>query len=301
MAVALAATASTVAAAMPTAASTWSIWLENDQYALVPARQERWYTQGMGLRRVSPAQDNTHSVFSLTHQMFTPASTRTANPQPLDRPYAGALFAGAQWLRADAVSRSDWGAEIGLIGPSAGAEGLQRTVHRLLGQPLPLGWRYQLRDQPWVQFQATQTWRLAQSQTGADLLMRVGAEIGHPRNALEAGLAVRWGAVPEAVSWPGAAAPQHHATRGWMAHAMLQMRAVASDALIDGSPAGSDSQVRRRFTVPQAGLGLSWALSPTWGIDAALLWRGREFEVEGGTPLPALQRWGQIQLRGSFD
>ena len=285
----------------PTAASTWSVWLDNDQYALVPARQERWYTQGIGLRRVSPWKNDTYGVLSVTHQMFTPASTRTPDPQPQDRPYAGALFVGAHLLRADAESRTDWGAEIGLIGPSAGAEGLQRTVHRVLGQPLPLGWRYQLRDQPWVQIQAAHTWRLARAASGADLLLRVGAELGHPRNAIDAGVAVRLGAVPEAVSWPGTAAPLQHATRGWMVHGLLQMRAVASDALIDAAPQGSDSQVRRRTAVAQAGLGVSWALSPSLGLDATVLWRGREFEVEGGTALPALQRWGQVQLRGSFD
>jgi|GEM_PF-1048092 len=285
----------------PTAASTWSVWLDNDQYALVPARQERWYTQGMGLRRVSPWTNDRYGVVSVSHQMFTPASTRTPDPQPRDRPYAGALFMGLHLLRADTDSRTDWGAEIGLIGPSAGAEGLQRTVHRVLGQPLPLGWRYQLRDQPWVQVHAAHTWRLARAATGADLLLRVGAELGHPRNAIDAGVAARWGAVPEAVSWPGTATPLQHATRGWMVHGLLQMRAVASDALIDTSAQGSDSLVRRRIGVPQAGLGVSWALTPSLGVDASIQWRGREFEVAGGTALPALQRWGQLQLRGSFD
>lgn len=282
-------------------APTWSVWLDNDQYALVPARQERWYTQGIGLRRVSPWTQDTYGVVSVTHQMFTPASTRTSDPQPQDRPYAGALFVGAHLLRADAASRTDWGAELGLIGPSAGAEGLQRTVHRVLGQPLPLGWRYQLRDQPWVQIQAAQTWRLARAASGADLLMRVGAELGYPRNVIDAGVAVRWGEVPEVVSWPGTPVPMQHATRGGMVHGLLQLRAVASDALIDGAPQGSDSQVRRRPGVPQAGLGVSWTLSPSLGIDATVLWRAREFEVAGGTALPAQQRWGQIQLRGSFD
>jgi len=289
------------AAPQPAVNPTWSIWLDNDQYALVPARAERWYTQGIGLRRVSAWRDQTHVVFSLTHQMYTPASTRTPDPQPLDRPYAGALFAGFQLLRADSVSRTDWGAEIGLIGPSAGAEGLQRTVHRVLGQPLPLGWRYELRDQPWLQLNAAQTWRIARAQDEADLLVRVGAELGHPRNAIDAGVAVRWGTVPEAVSWPGTALPMQHATRRWMAHGLLQMRAVASDALIDGSPLAGDSQVRRRTWVPQAGIGVSWALSPGLGVDAAILWRAREFEADASSALPALQRWGQIQLRGSFD
>lgn len=283
-----------------TPVKTWSIWFDNDQFALVPARKERWYTQGMGLRQVSVWQDDVWRVLSISHQMFTPASTRTADPQPLDRPYAAALYAGMQVFHADAEGRAELGIDLGVLGPSAGAQALQRSVHRLLRQPLPLGWRYQLQDQPWLQVKAAQVWRLARNPGGADLLARAGIELGHPRNALQAGVAARWGAVPETVSWPGSAVPMTQASRGLMFQAHAQLQAVASDALLDGQPQDSESQVTRRRIVPEAGLGLSWALRPTLGVDASLLWRARDFDSPSGL-LPAAQRWAGFQMRGSFD
>jgi len=287
--------------AQTSAQNTWSVWFDNDQLAFVSARNERWYTQGVGLSQVSPCLGDAWRVLSLTHQMFTPASTRDPNPQPLDRPYAGVLYAGAQWFRANDAGRTEMGLELGVLGPSAGAGSLQRSVHRLIGQPLPQGWRYQLQDQPWLQLKAAQVWRLVQDRSGADLLARAGMELGHPRNALQAGLAARWGAVPAQVSWPGSAVPMTQATRGLMLQAHAQLQAVASDALLEGRPQDSDSQVRLRHWVPEAGLGMSWAFSPRLGVDAALVWRTRDFDGPASEAMASGQRWARLQLRGSFD
>ena len=170
---------SAVAQALP-ASPAWSLSFDNDQFALVRATEERWYTQGLRVQRVSAWGDRDHLVLSFTHLMFTPASTRTSAAQPLDRPYAGAMYAGLRFYQADAHQRTDLGLELGVIGPSAGAASLQRAVHRVLDQPLPLGWGYQLPDQPWAQASAARVYRLgALSTERTDLLLRVGALVGH--------------------------------------------------------------------------------------------------------------------------
>jgi lipid A 3-O-deacylase len=289
-------------ATLPARADTWSVWTENDQIAFVPAREERWYTQGLGVQRISPRGEQDHLVWSLTHQMYTPASTRVLDPQPADRPYAGILHAGLGGYRADALQRIDLGLTLGIIGPSAGAGGLQRGVHRLLHQPLPQGWRYQLPDQPWVQVWVSRVSRLYEMQAGrTDLLMRAALEVGSPRNVAHWGLALRTGALPQVPHWPGSPIAAAQATPHWMAYASAGVQGVFTDALLDGQPQDSSSSIQRRRSVLEASLGASWRLRPGVWIDTALFWRERDFDVPEGTGLPGAQRWGRLQLRWLSD
>jgi lipid A 3-O-deacylase len=285
------------AQALP-ASPAWSLSFDNDQFALVGATEERWYTQGLRVQRVSAWGDRDHLVLSFTHLMFTPASTRTSAAQPLDRPYAGAMYAGLRFYQADAHQRTDLGLELGVIGPSAGAASLQRAVHRVLDQPLPLGWGYQLPDQPWAQASAARVYRLGALPTErTDLLLRVGALVGHPRSEAQLGLSLRTGALPQAVAWPGDPVSALHATPHWMAHARVQIHGVFSDALLEGRPQASVSEIQRRPAVLEGALGASWRVRPALWLDASVTWRARDFEVPSGVALPGSQRWGSLQLR----
>jgi hypothetical protein len=284
------------------APATWSVWTENDQYALVSARSERWYTQGLGVQRITAWGAQDHLVLSVTHQMYTPASTRLMDPQPADRPYAGVLQAGLGFYRVQADRRLDVGLSMGVIGPSAGAGAVQRSVHQLLGQPLPQGWRYQLPDQLWVQGGVSQVSRLIEIAPGrTDLLIQTGLEVGHPRNAAQVGLALRTGVLPASPHWPGQATAAVHATPHWMAHASATVHGVVSDALLDGEPRDSDSLIRRRRTVLEASAGASWRVLPRVWLDAAVIWRERDFSLPPEATLPTSQRWGRIQLRWLSD
>jgi hypothetical protein len=281
---------------------TWSIWTENDQYALVSARSERWYTQGLGMQRIAAWGAQDHLVWSLTHQMYTPASTRVLDPQPADRPYAGVLQAGWGFYRVQADRRLDLGLSLGVIGPSAGAGSVQRAVHQLLGQPLPQGWRYQLPDQPWVQGTVSQVSRLVEiAPDRADLLVQTGLEVGHPRNAAQVGLALRTGVLPTSPHWPGRPTAAVHATPHWMAYASATLHGVIRDALLDGEPQGSNSLIRRRPTVLEASAGASWRVLPSVWLEAAVIWRERDFTLPPEAALPGSQRWGRIQLRWLSD
>ena len=195
-----------------------------------------------------------------------------------------------------------FGLSLGIIGPSVGAGGLQQGVHRMLRQPLPQGWAYQLPDQPWAQAWASQVWRLHEMQAGrSDLLMRAGLEIGHPRNLAHWGLALRMGALPASPHWPGSPTAAAHATSDWMLHASGGIQGVLTDALLEGEPQDSTSRIVRRRSVLEASLGGAWRVWPGVWADAALIWRERDFAVPEGTTLPGSQRWARIQLRWLSD
>lgn len=80
--------------------------------------------------------------------IITPSDTRRVPPDPKDRPYAGLLYIAlsTQW-RTD---HDFHGLKFvtGVVGPFSLAEETQRWFHRLIGNDVPKGWDYQLKNEP---------------------------------------------------------------------------------------------------------------------------------------------------------
>lgn len=108
--------------------------------------------------------------FSVAHSFFTPNNLRTSALQPDDHPYAGWLRAGYDLTAKHGQTFDSLSVSLGLVGPAAGAEEIQKTWHRLTGDVNPQGWDNQLENEP--VFQAT--WQ--RKWAGLDLLERSGLE-----------------------------------------------------------------------------------------------------------------------------
>lgn len=84
--------------------------------------------------------------WSLMQIMITPQKTRPAIPDKNDYPYAGALLAIHTRHQSDPARninlQTEWVA--GLLGPPSFARQTQVFLHRLIGDPKPNGWGYQL-------------------------------------------------------------------------------------------------------------------------------------------------------------
>ena len=99
-------------------------------------------------------------TFALAHLLYTPKNIETEELQANDRPYGGWLYLSYELTRSDFSvdpSRVDlFGVDVGLLGPGAGGEIVQDTVHNLFNIPSrvgqsykkPLGWHHQLRNEP---------------------------------------------------------------------------------------------------------------------------------------------------------
>lgn len=82
----------------------------------------------------------------LQQRLWTPTDIGKEEPQPNERPYAGVLtlnlatmsFNESESLRMELVG--------GVIGPSSGAETLQKTTHRWFSSTYPEGWSYQVKN-----------------------------------------------------------------------------------------------------------------------------------------------------------
>lgn len=153
---------------------------ENDGGPLKPNNnQDRHYTNGLaftfahqpGWARdfgdIVPFKDSfdekrlTHAGgYTIGQLIFTPDDIDLRTPPPADRPYAGYLYAGVYWQRADDRVFDHLQFDLGLAGPSSAAEDVQEGVHDLVDGVDPQGWDAQIGDEPTFQFYARRKWRM---------------------------------------------------------------------------------------------------------------------------------------------
>lgn len=134
---------------------------DNDGINALFKGQDWGYTNGTRLDYFSPQKNQEPGLhqkkktfspkyatngWSLLQVMITPKKTRPFIPDKNDYPYAGALMVIHTRHKADPVNKrnlqTEWVA--GVMGPPAFAEQTQVFLHRLIGDPRPNGWDYQL-------------------------------------------------------------------------------------------------------------------------------------------------------------
>lgn len=177
---------------------------ENDGFF----RIDRWYTAGVDLsflykannRMVAvPFVDHTNTIsylsFALSLEMYTPASHNRPEPGPNDRPYAGWLY-GSFGLHESNEERLDsLELQLGVVGPSAQAEAVQRFIHyNIIGDPVD-GWQNQLHDELGVNLAYHHQRRYTFLTQGFESLLipRLGGVIGNVRTEFDTGLLYRVG------------------------------------------------------------------------------------------------------------
>jgi len=141
--------------------------------------------------------------YLLGHQMFTPRQIESRQLIQNDRPYAGYLYGGGFWQRANATTHDHLELNLGLVGPSTQAEELQKIIHDWSGGKSPSGWEHQLGDEPTVQTFLRRTWRVSLTEPlerprpargfGAELLPHTEMALGTVRLHAEAGVTARVG------------------------------------------------------------------------------------------------------------
>jgi hypothetical protein len=149
-------------------AKSFTIYWENDGTFLKPNdRTDRHYTDGIKLafthqpqcdwlkgfaRWNNFADDNTKVStavgYFLGQNMFTPDHVGEPNKRNArDRVFAGWLYTGIFAQRATADQMEHFELNLGLIGPSARADEVQRFIHEMVLADNPKGWENQIGDE----------------------------------------------------------------------------------------------------------------------------------------------------------
>jgi hypothetical protein len=253
-------------AAVPLAAQdTFSIYWENDSRFTKPnGNTDRHYTNGLKLvltaqpdwqwledvgdwQGQSQAEEVQKAVgFFLGQNIYTPNHPEDPSKRKdKERVFAGWLYGGmfVQRRQKDIFDHAEL--NIGVVGPSAKADTVQRCIHTLLNSGNPVGWEDQLDDEPAADF----TWVRKQRQTQGllaptdytDVITDFGFTAGSLHRHLEAGIMLRCGANlpndfgPGRLSLPNSAAGiDSHNTRSTYLFARLSGRAVEHDRFLTG-------------------------------------------------------------------
>jgi len=85
--------------------------------------------------------------FAYAHQIYTPGEIEFFELLPLDRPYAGYGYIESGLYQSSNNNLKSLNIQIGMVGPSAGMEAIQKVIHKLIGSPKVNGWPNQLKDE----------------------------------------------------------------------------------------------------------------------------------------------------------
>lgn len=286
-------------------ADLYSLKVEND---IIATGSDGHYTNGFELMRsFEPDGDHWSRRFAETvpgwaadevdniayrlgHQIYTPNDIERAGLIEDDRPYAGLLFAG---LSIHSTTQHDgWRGtsglhlDLGIVGPAAGAERVQRRVHDVTDSDEPKGWDNQLRNEPFVNLAYQHRWWLQQRFAGLEFEYgpSAGFSFGNLYTYGSAGLGLRIGkGLARSFSIPAVAPAQSGSMFfdqgggfAWNIFANVEGRYMAHNMLLEGNTFKSSHSVDSREWVgdAKAGVALTWN---SWQLAFASVWRTREF------------------------
>jgi len=296
---------------------------END--ALAPSPTDRWYTQGFQLSYLSapvagptldwlfpttftnPSSPRTRKwEFVFGQSIFTPENTKLIPPDPLDRPYAGWLYAGLGWYQQTNRNTLDHlELLLGVVGPDALAKQVQGGFHDLLGQKTSAAWAFQLKNEPGIVLSYDHKWRIGMPVGGSfsiDAIPEFGGSVGNIFTYGQLGMMVRFGQNLNADYGPPRIRPALSGTTwfdrsqldgplGWYIFAGVQGRAVARNIFLDGNSFVTSASVSKRPLVGDVSAGASFFWLDFAKLDLVLTWRSDEFV---GQSQPS--RFGGINL-----
>lgn len=213
--------------------------------------------------------------WSLSHLLYTASDISLENPPEDDHPYAGYLSLSVFSTAISDNSENTLSLELGLIGPSAQGELVQRTWHnQVLHDAIdPAGWSTQLHDEVVfaVAMQRLRRWDfLSWERLNTDAYTHIGGTLGTVRTDLSTGFFTRWwlGEIPMGVAAPPRIRPAISASSylsrsdGWNAYVFGGFAGtwVGRDIFLDGNTFRSSRSVDKRDVVwsAQAGIAVQW-------------------------------------------
>ena len=204
-------------------ADVWSIQLQND---IVTGTDEH-YTNGMSfywmsdeLKRddktvpeegdynfilmlfskaslVDENSDRLSVGFQLGQDIYTPSNTSKEELIEDDIPYAGHLYTRYSLFEWHQQVVTSTYLLLGVVGPVSGAEWSQKTLHRLIGNDEPMGWKHQLQNQATIGIGYSYSQKAGElnfeNDTRLDWTNAFGIEVGNFLTACSAGAIVRYG------------------------------------------------------------------------------------------------------------
>ncbi len=283
--------------------SLWVVEYENDIFS----GEDRYYTSGVRLTRIADAREapswlesvarrfpgfeDAHALpygLSIGHNIYTPADITDPEFPPDDRPYAG-------WLHVKFITgtKHEDGADrvrvgLGIVGPWAFGEQIQKGVHELIDTDEPRGWDTQIENEPTILLGYDRTRRLLhvgdRERWALDGNAQGGITLGNAHTHAYAGGFMRFGynladdfgppRITPAAS--GSGYFQADTRRGWYVYFGWEGRRVVRDLFLQGNTFGGTDGVTIRRNVAEYYGGIVYTHNRL-RLAYTHVWRSREF------------------------
>lgn len=228
---------------------------------------------------------------AIGHLLFTPSDIDSPIPPKDQRPYAGFLYLQSSFVAARGDEIRSIEITLGLVGPSAGGEWVQREFHSLINAVDPQGWDAQLEDEVAFVIDADRRWRsIAATDVGRlsfDLSPNIGLGLGTLRTEARVGVTARLGEGLENDFGPPrirpalAGAGLVNAEPGLRGYGFIGVygRAVARDLFLDGNTFQDSARVNKETFVGDLQAGFVFQAGST-SLAYTYVLRSPEYETQ---------------------
>ncbi len=271
-----------------------------------------WMGRFWDLFPIDASETDYFTSYEIGQMIITPRDTYRVPPDPHDRPYAGLLHVGVSTqLR---LKNGFHGLKFvaGVVGPASLAEETQSWFHHLIGNHVPRGWDYQLKNEPFFNlvYEYRRCFRLTPKKEGfsAEAIPIVGAMAGTVLDQASLGLQLRAGYnIPNdfGTSWMRGFGnlplptgrnqyEQNRPPIGFYVFGTVGGVGVARNLTLDGNTFRAGPHVTKKPFFPTAEIGVS--LWSRWGqLTASFVWWGKEFEGQSHA-----SRFGTLTVSAYF-
>jgi lipid A 3-O-deacylase len=245
----------------------------------------------------SPETDERVEWTILGQNLFTPEDHRTSNPGPNDRPYAGWLYTGLNFIQ-NVDNRQLTSLRIfgGVIGPWVFGRQTQNDFHAIFDIRPARGWGHQLGNEFGFSIAWERKWRFNR-QLGSgyswELIPDAGATVGNVYDFAEIGVLARWGRGLKANWGPEFIHPGYSGTSyfsgdlagvkvGWDFFVGTQGRLVARNIFLDGNTFQNSRSVDKIPAVADLFIGTEIFTRNGIRFGFSVMARSPEFEKQRG-------------------
>jgi hypothetical protein len=124
-----------------------------------------------------PDSGRLRASYAIGQSLFTPENIKIPEPIPDDRPYAAWLYAAVGLVADNDKSLDVTALSLGVVGPAAQGEAVQKWFHKVNGSPEPMGWANQLQNELAIQFTYSHLWRVRHILSSWSFLRKLGLDV----------------------------------------------------------------------------------------------------------------------------
>ncbi len=241
--------------------------------------------------------DNRMEWTILGQSFFTPQDHALSDPKLDDRPYAGWLYSGVNFIQ-DYNAQQLTSLEFlgGFVGSWALGRQVQNNTHALLNEELARGWNHQLSNEFGFTVSWDRKWRFnheLQNQYSWEIIPDAGITAGNVFTYGQAGMLLRWGRGLKADWGPQMIRPGYSGTSyfaperggvklGWNIFLGAEGRAVARNIFLDGNTFQNSRNVNKEPVVADLFIGTELFTQGGLRFGFSLVARSPEFDSQRG-------------------